>query len=40
MKKFVAGIAVICLLFTGIFSYFQINVKAQKDTEKDEQIAA
>lgn len=29
MKKFVAGIAVMCLLFTGIFSYFQISAKAQ-----------
>lgn len=30
MKKFVTVIAVICIVFTGIFSYFQIQEKARK----------
>lgn len=39
MKKIVAGIAVVCLLFTGIFSYFQISEK-QSSSENDDLYAA
>ena len=31
MKKIVASAAVICLLFTGIFSYFQIRAKSESE---------
>ncbi|MDO5445513.1 MAG: peptidylprolyl isomerase [Eubacteriales bacterium] len=35
MKKIVAGIAVLCLAFTGLFSYFQIRAKEQSSSEED-----
>lgn len=40
MKKIVAGIAAVCLVFTGLFSFFQIKAKEQNNSGESDQLAA